>query len=269
VSEQPAGQDGATNHQDADAHRLADFYSDRERADAERLQQLIDLGPEGMGEDGWHEFREIAGRSPERGVYESRLTIGDTLYIKTWATDECDWYRWYYEERKLDDTVSGVVCLQAAYPVAWLLMAGSLVNGGALDEGRKYAEISLALEEHPTTLCEVATILGRQGETETALGLFVRAYEMRADTPPWLLARAARGIGVSLVDLGRLDEAEEAIAQSLELDPENPIALGELEYIAQRRAGEVGERSATLRTVSGLDAEPGIDDLEPGEGRRN
>jgi tetratricopeptide (TPR) repeat protein len=258
-----------SSREDADARRLAAFYPDDERADAARLRELIELGPEGMGEEGWREFREMAGRSPDRGGYEPRLKLGDTLYVKAWGADECDWYSWYYEERRLDDTVTGVVCLQAAYPVVWLLMAGSLVNAGALDEGRKYAEVSLALEEHPGSLCEVATVLGRQGQTETALGLFVRAYEMRPDTPQWLLARAARGIGVSLVDLGRLDEAEQIIAQSLELDPDNPIATCELEYIAQRRSGEIGERPATLRTVSGLDAESGIDDMAPPDGRGN
>lgn len=247
-----------------EAAALAEFYGAEEAADAARLRELIELGPERMGDDGWRELRAIASRSPRHGEYRSRLQLGDTLYIKTWA-DECDWFRRYYEESGLGEGIAHVVCLPAVYPVVWLLMAGSLVNAGALDEARKFAEVSVALEEHPTSLCELATILGRDGKTETALGLFVHAYEMREDTPPWALARAARGVGVSLVDLDRLDEAEVILRQSLELDEDNPIALGELEYIEERRASTATAAPARPRTMSGLDVEtaPGGEDGLP------
>ena len=46
-----------------------------------------------------------------------------------------------------------------------------------------------------------------------------------------------RGRGFALTELGRLDEAEAAYDQSLTLEPGNPRALHELQYIAGLRAG--------------------------------
>jgi tetratricopeptide (TPR) repeat protein len=54
-------------------------------------------------------------------------------------------------------------------------------------------------------------------------------------------ARMHRGRGYVLTELGRLDEAEEAYNESLKLEPGNRIALNELEYIKQLRAG--GEKA--------------------------
>ena len=48
---------------------------------------------------------------------------------------------------------------------------------------------------------------------------------------------ALRGLGYALIELGDLDAAEEAFAQSLELEPGNALAISELEYIQKIRAG--------------------------------
>lgn len=50
-------------------------------------------------------------------------------------------------------------------------------------------------------------------------------------------ARMYRGRGYTLVELGRLDEGEAAYRESLKLEPDNRIALHELDYIAHLRAG--------------------------------
>lgn len=50
-------------------------------------------------------------------------------------------------------------------------------------------------------------------------------------------ARLYRGRGFALTELGRLDEAAQAYRDSLKLDPDNKIALGELDYIAKLRSG--------------------------------
>lgn len=48
-------------------------------------------------------------------------------------------------------------------------------------------------------------------------------------------ARALRGQGYDLVELGKLDEAEVAYRQSLKYDPDSALAKGELDYIAQQK----------------------------------
>jgi tetratricopeptide (TPR) repeat protein len=65
---------------------------------------------------------------------------------------------------------------------------------------------------------------------------------------PRTRARLLRGRGMALTELGRLDEAEAAYHQSMTFDPNNPIALQELAYIASQRAGAPRSDSA-LRSV--------------------
>ena len=48
-----------------------------------------------------------------------------------------------------------------------------------------------------------------------------------------------RGAAVALVDLKRLDEAEELLKKSLELVPDNEAAKQELRYIEHLRKGGV------------------------------
>ncbi len=48
-------------------------------------------------------------------------------------------------------------------------------------------------------------------------------------------ARALRGAGYALIELDRLDEAERHFRDSLKIEPGNPIALGELDYIRKLR----------------------------------
>ncbi len=49
--------------------------------------------------------------------------------------------------------------------------------------------------------------------------------------------QAYRGMGFSLIEMKRLDEAETAYNQSLKLDPNNASAKAELAYIAKLRSG--------------------------------
>ena len=43
-------------------------------------------------------------------------------------------------------------------------------------------------------------------------------------------------MGFSLIELNRLNEAEQAFNQSLEIDPKNSVALNELAYIKKLRS---------------------------------
>ncbi len=48
-------------------------------------------------------------------------------------------------------------------------------------------------------------------------------------------ARALRGAGYALIELDRLDEAERHFRDSLKIEPGNPVALDELDYIKKLR----------------------------------
>ena len=50
-------------------------------------------------------------------------------------------------------------------------------------------------------------------------------------------ARILRGMGVTLIDMDKLDEAEKTLYESLKYDGGNQIAIEELNYIDKLRAG--------------------------------
>ena len=89
-------------------------------------------------------------------------------------------------------------------------------------------------------LSEMGHIFHLKREWSNALDIFTKA-ESAASTfsPPKLknaeLARAKRGIAYSLIELGRLDEAEAKFKECLEINNNDSAALKELEYIESLR----------------------------------
>ena len=246
-----------------------EFYSDTERNDAKRLDELLaGTVPGGALPDGVRDkLQEIAVRSPLPGVYEARRQEGDTLYIKAWPNEE-PWYHYVYEEKNLDESVSKVVCVPAVYPVIWLILARELDASGDAEQGRKFAEVSMSIEEHPASLCEVGAMVGAEGQHQMALGLFARAFEMREDVAPWLRARAALGVGVTLLEDGQLDKAEEAIRLSLQFDPDSEVAAHALTYVEEARAeaaeaAEAGEQPGADAGGEAPTAAPEAGEAEP------
>ncbi|MEZ5937811.1 MAG: tetratricopeptide repeat protein [Hyphomonadaceae bacterium] len=85
-------------------------------------------------------------------------------------------------------------------------------------------------------MIERAAALGQTGDREQALAAYDEVLQRPGLATPFR-ASALRGRGFSLIELGRLDEAEAAYRASLEIDPDNPIAMNELTYIAGLRQG--------------------------------
>ena len=123
-----------------------------------------------------------------------------------------------------------------SYSKAWLQLAVIAVEEGNLKNAISHIESGLALEpDHPLLWIEKGFILARQGQYADALRSYERAATVRDWAPPNQIARALRGKGATLVELKRINEAEEAIKQSLVLDPQSKIGRNELEYIIQLR----------------------------------
>jgi len=123
-----------------------------------------------------------------------------------------------------------------SYSEAWLQLAVIAVEEGNLKNALTCIGSGLALEpDHPLLWSEKGFILARQGQYADALRSYERAATVRDWAPPYQIAKALRGKGATLVELKRLDEAEEAIKRSLVLDPTSKIGRNELEYIIQLR----------------------------------
>lgn len=78
--------------------------------------------------------------------------------------------------------------------------------------------------------------LGRQRE---GLASYERALDLveRYESNAYAKALVLRGLGYSLIELHDLDRAEAVYRQSLEIEPDNHLALSELDYIRQQRQG--------------------------------
>ena len=100
---------------------------------------------------------------------------------------------------------------------------------------------------NPQYLSELAQLLARTGGAEQALALFRTAQEstefLGPVDAPAALARALRGQGYALIELGRYDEAEAIYHQVLEKTPDDRIARGQLQYVAQQRAAGAQRRA--------------------------
>ena len=87
---------------------------------------------------------------------------------------------------------------------------------------------------------------GTSGNPGAALGAPLAALVTR---PPGTLER---GRGVTLVELGRLDEAEAALRTALEIEPGHTGAESELRYIGELRArGEAAREPLILTPLTG------------------
>lgn len=82
-------------------------------------------------------------------------------------------------------------------------------------------------------LVERGFVLNKLGRSKDALESYRRAYDLsqRFESARPLAPAALRGIGFSLIELGDLKAARTAFEDSLKLEPNNPNALQELDYI--------------------------------------
>jgi tetratricopeptide (TPR) repeat protein len=87
------------------------------------------------------------------------------------------------------------------------------------------------------TAAERGYVLNQLGRPEEALTAYKRALSLstRYHSQSQYQAAALRGIGFSLIELQRLDEAETTFQDSLKIEPNNEGAVNELAYIRSLR----------------------------------
>jgi tetratricopeptide (TPR) repeat protein len=86
-------------------------------------------------------------------------------------------------------------------------------------------------------LFEKAQALVHMGRHQDALQLYDQVTKIGPYVSGRDLAIARRGRGFVLIEMGDLDNAELAFKESLEIEPDNDIALHELQYIQHLREG--------------------------------
>lgn len=146
----------------------------------------------------------------------------------------------FYALKSMSEGVSaevvGETCADALY-----LRGYASLELGQYEVGETY--IKRANEMSPLNshyLAELGFIYQMRGDWENALKTFTEAEKnVEIYTPEALknqeLARAKRGIGYCLIELGKLDEAEAKYQECLEINSEDEIALRQLEYLRSIR----------------------------------
>jgi tetratricopeptide (TPR) repeat protein len=214
-----------------------------ESRDSEDLPDLV--GEKGIRVDFTENaLRLIRDGRPDEALDVLTQAIGamptDWTAIRQQGEDETV-YCWDLEEfRKYSHyrTSAGFIdWYRGSYSQACCL-AGSLhIDRGDLPEALRLFDLGLELEpNHPELMCEKAYVHQVQNQHQQALDLFRQAETSR----PWITddqkARALRGQGVCLVDLDRLDEAEQVLVRAEQVYPEDTKAAKELEFIRTLRA---------------------------------
>lgn len=141
-------------------------------------------------------------------------------------------------------TSDRIIAVNNPYPSAALLLGTYYNEIGRVPDALRVLDAGLALpsplpgellgETLPnlTTERAIALIgLKRFGEALVAYDAGLRIPNLDNK----YRGRMLRGRGLALTELGRLDEAEKSYRDSLVTDPNNPIAMRELDYIARLR----------------------------------
>jgi tetratricopeptide (TPR) repeat protein len=126
---------------------------------------------------------------------------------------------------------------------ALYLKAFALVYLGKRDEAEAIYKQGLEMApDNFNFLAELGSVRGQAGDWPGSLAYFEQAMKAtafsNAAVRPVFLARAMRGAGFSLIELGRLDEAEALFKRCLAINKNDEMAKNELSFIAQRRASQ-------------------------------
>ncbi len=133
------------------------------------------------------------------------------------------------------------VALGSNWAYAYYGKGYALVELNRFDEAAHALDRALELSPHnPQFLTERGVVYRASRDWEKMLESNRNALEFIDIASPddkrgIERARAMRGQGYALIELERLDEAEQIFRDSLEVDPGNALALDELEYIKQLR----------------------------------
>lgn len=207
------------------------MYTNIEKADAERVEGAVKYIRNRNISDATAILLDVCSRCPEEYQYE--YTSGGTRYIKFWDMAEFIASVPAHGQEKKEN----IVWLLSAYPRACYHLAFVLVEKGDFPGAISWLTKGWAMEpRNPKFLLELGFVYGQMKEHQKSYHCYQQAHDLASESRNQR-AVALRGMGVQLIDLQCLDEAEARLKESLELDPDNSKAKFELVYIAKLRSG--------------------------------
>lgn len=168
---------------------------------------------------------------------DKQFSDGNTIYYIARSPEESLYYLVIAAAEKKDATVIEIPCADAHF-----LKAYASVDLGRIDDAK--TQLLRAIDYSPVNSAyhsELAHIYTIEKRWEDALAGFTQARKYAETFSPeeakqFELSRAMRGIGYTLIELERLDEAEDMFNECLKIDPNDDKARNELRYIEQVRA---------------------------------
>jgi len=128
--------------------------------------------------------------------------------------------------------------LDSSYSKAYYLLAFLALESRSNPYNNALLNLDKGLRlepDQPTLLYEKANLYYRLKRHEQAVKLYTQLAHTKNCLPDPQRARAFRGLGETLTAIGKYDDAEMALYQSLKFDPDNKKAINELDYIDQIR----------------------------------
>jgi len=175
-------------------------------------------------------LKDVCSRCPE--TYQYKYLSNGTLTIKFWDLQEFMQYIANNEE----DRKKEILWQESAYPRACYYLAYVQVEKSDFQKAIESLERGRLMEpQNPKFLLELGVIYGRLKDHSKALDCYRSARIIDSITERDK-AIALRGMGVQLIDLGKLEEAELVLKQSLQIEPNNSITEKELAYIAHLKS---------------------------------
>lgn len=163
------------------------------------------------------------------------------MNIKFWDKSEFLHFVTYIMDKdETDKILSGkkLNWIGSAYPRACFHLGFLKVAAKEYGEALAFLDRGVALEpSNPNFKFEKAVALTHMRRFDEALRLYDSVTKVGLHVSPVNVARALRGRGGVLVEMGQLDRAEAMFKESLKHESGNKAAINELAYIAHLRSG--------------------------------
>jgi tetratricopeptide (TPR) repeat protein len=224
------------------------------RSDAEIVQQAMTLAVPPQGVKGIAplipDLRAVLDRAP--AAYPKVEVQGGRAVIRTFdATEGVSLSLALRSGRHPSGAKPTSISIEfPVYPAAALLLASYANETGDHAAAIGYLDRGLALQPNEAILtAEKAAALAGLGRYADELDMLDGWFYANVFAPPSQQARLHRARGFALIELKRLEEAEQAYQRSLELAPDHPGAQQQIAYIRHLRAG--GARGSAVMTTAG------------------
>jgi tetratricopeptide (TPR) repeat protein len=222
--------------------------ADRELLDAGRVDEALRRMQVCDNSTAFQLLSAVIANAPDEYTYQYEQD--GTLHVKFWDKEEFLHYVTWWTAQGHGRNVAWKA---SAYPRACYYLAFLRVEAGECQAALELLDKGERLE--PSNIkftIERAQIYARMGRHPEALELLDQVHSLGPHVSGRHVARALRGKGVILIDLGNFVLAERYLRQSLEYEPTSEVAVRELAYIRHLRGG--GEASwAQLSRNRGAD----------------